>query len=102
MSGVRFASRITAVGVALTAFAIAATPYGAAAATTATGRFGVAFPVNGDVPDDLGLDIGFGGGLSLGTDVMDFLALDVRYDALLLYGDVGNADSSSQTHALSF
>jgi len=75
----------------------------AAGAITASGRIGIAAPVNGDVQDQLNLDVGLGAGASLAYDLFDFLSLDVRYDALLLYGSVLNGvDSSTVTHAVSF
>lgn len=66
------------------------------------GRIGVAAPIQGDVQDDLNLDMGLGAGASIGFDLTELLAIDLRYDALLLYGDFSSSvDTSVMTHAIS-
>lgn len=79
------------------------------------GRVGVAGPVQGDIPSFLGLDIGPAFGLTAGFELNDQVDLDVRFDAVWLFGEAdasgsgpfggslsANADASSSTYAITF
>ncbi|MFN7952620.1 MAG: outer membrane beta-barrel protein [bacterium] len=64
-------------------------------------RVGLAAPAQGNLEDDLGLDVGLGAGASLGFELAEFLAIDLRYDALLLYGSAADGvDSTWMSHAV--
>lgn len=77
-------------------------PARAAGEVTIGGRAEVATPVVGNVPDDLNFDVGLGSGASVNVRVLDFLSVDLRYDALLLYGTIfDHTDTSWVSHSIS-
>ncbi len=87
--------------VAALACAALLTPPRDAHAHVLSARVGLAAPLHGDIEDDLGLDVGFGAGASFGFELAEFLSLDLRYDALLVYGSAAEGvDTSWMSHAV--
>lgn len=107
----RWLSPILAV-LALVAPALAARAH---AGVLLEGRVGVAGPVQGDIPSLLGLDLGPAFGVTAGFEVHENVDLDVRFDAVWLFGSLtaegvvpvgglirAEADSTSSTYAITF
>ena len=80
---------------ALVAGILTLTAAPAAAELVVEARIGPAGAIHGDLPDDLDLDVGLGGGVALGWSMNETLSLFGRYDGIGLPGGGGRVEGFS-------